>query len=327
MRYLPVFFELARRPVAVVGGGAVALRKCRLLLTAGAQPWLIAPQLLPELAALAAAGTLTHVAEPFSPAALDRLPRPVLLIAATDDDAVNAAVHAAGQVRAIPVNVVDDPARCDFIFPAIVDRSPLIVAVSSGGAAPVLARQVRSRLESVLPSRLAQLAALADELRPAVKARLPDLDARRRYWETALNSPAAELALAGDMAGARAGLLARLDAAAKDALTVTGSVALIGAGSGTADDLTFRALRLLQQAETVYHAAGLSTVVLDLARRDADRVGLAADADPADALATAALAGQRLAWLTPGSGRDFDRVARELTARGVTVLRAAGIDA
>jgi uroporphyrin-III C-methyltransferase / precorrin-2 dehydrogenase / sirohydrochlorin ferrochelatase len=182
---------------------------------------------------------------------------------------VNRAVAAAAKSRRIPVNVVDQPALCSFIFPSIVERAPLIVAVSSGGASPVLARLLRARLETLIPAGYGRLAALAGAFRDQVKARFKPAE-RRRFWERMLQGPIAEMVLGGRDAEAREALQASLD---DERLAFGGGeVSLVGAGPGDPDLLTFRALRLMQQADVVVYDRLVSKPVLDLARLDAERI-------------------------------------------------------
>lgn len=267
MDFLPIFLNLRDEPCLVVGGGTVAARKCALLLRAGARVTVQAQALLDTaLAAELAAGRIAHRAERFREADVAGF---VLVVAATDDDAVNRTVAAAARARQIPVNVVDRPALCSFIVPSIVERAPVIVAVSSGGASPVLARLLRARLESLIPAGYGRLAGLAAAFRERVKARFRPPE-RRRFWERVLQGPIAELVFSGRDAEARSALEA--------ALTDTrlafsgGEVSLIGAGPGDPDLLTFRALRLMQQADVVVYDRLVSKPVLDLVRLEAERI-------------------------------------------------------
>jgi uroporphyrin-III C-methyltransferase/precorrin-2 dehydrogenase/sirohydrochlorin ferrochelatase len=243
--FLPIFLNLRGEPCLVVGGGEVASRKAALLRRAGAQ--------------------VTMTTE-FREEELDRY---ALAIAATGDQEVDRAVAAAARARRIPVNVVDQPMLCSFILPSIVERAPLIVAVSSGGASPVLARLLRARLESMIPAAYGRLAALAAEFRDRVKARFKGAE-RRRFWERALQGPIAELVLAGRDAEARGALAAAID---DTRLAFTGGeVSLVGAGPGDPDLLTFRALRLMQQADVVVYDRLVSQPILDLVRLEAERI-------------------------------------------------------
>jgi uroporphyrin-III C-methyltransferase/precorrin-2 dehydrogenase/sirohydrochlorin ferrochelatase len=266
MDFLPIFLDIRGEPCLVVGGGTVAARKCGQLLRAGARLTVQAPALDAALDADLAAARIVHRAEHFREADVAGF---ALVIAATDDDAVNRAVAAAARARHIPVNVVDRPALCSFIMPSIVERAPVIVAVSSGGASPVLARLLRARLESLIPAGYGRLAALAAAFRDRVKARFGPSE-RRRFWERVLQGPIAELVFSGRDSEARSALEA--------ALTDTrlafsgGEVSLIGAGPGDPDLLTFRALRLMQQADVVVYDRLVSKPVLDLVRLEAERI-------------------------------------------------------
>jgi uroporphyrin-III C-methyltransferase/precorrin-2 dehydrogenase/sirohydrochlorin ferrochelatase len=243
--FLPIFLDVRGQPCLVVGAGQVASRKAALLRRAGAQVTMT-----------------THFRE-------EELERYALAIAATSDPAVNRAVSAAARARRVPVNVVDQPALCSFILPSIVERAPLVVAVSSGGASPVLARLLRARLESMIPAAYGRLAALAGEFRDRVKARFKGPE-RRRFWERALQGPIAELMLAGRDAEARAALAAAID---DTRLAFSGGeVSLVGAGPGDPDLLTFRALRLMQQADVVVYDRLVSKPILDLVRLEAERI-------------------------------------------------------
>lgn len=266
MNYLPIFFDIRDQPCLVVGGGEVAARKCAMLRRAGARVTVVAPSLNAALSADLAADRIAHRAAEFRD---EELAGMALAIAATSDDAVNRAVAAAAKARRIPVNVVDQPALCSFIFPSIIERAPLIVAVSSGGASPVLARLLRARLETLIPAGYGRLAALAGAFRDQVKARFKPAE-RRRFWERVLEGPIAELVHGGREAEARKALQASLD----DPRPASGGgeVSLVGAGPGDPDLLTFRALRLMQRADVVVYDRLVSQPVLDLVRLDAERI-------------------------------------------------------
>ncbi|MCX7901387.1 MAG: siroheme synthase CysG [Burkholderiaceae bacterium] len=270
MDYLPIFMNLAGRPCAVIGGGEVAARKVALLRAAGARVTVTAPQLCPALAEQAARGEIAHRAEPFSAAALDGA---VLVIAATDDRAVNAEVSRLAQAQRLPVNVVDDPELCSFIMPAIVDRSPVVIAASTGGASPVLARLLRARLEAAVPAAFGELAKLAQRFRARVRETLAPQQ-RRAFWERVLQGPIAELVFSGRLRQAEAELEAALAAArARRADPVArGEVYLVGAGPGNPELLTIAALRLMQQADVVLYDNLVSKEILELTRRDAERI-------------------------------------------------------
>jgi uroporphyrin-III C-methyltransferase/precorrin-2 dehydrogenase/sirohydrochlorin ferrochelatase len=263
MRYFPLFADLQGRRVLVVGGGAVAERKVRLLLEAGARVTLVAPVASDWLQA--AAGVEVHL-DTFRPQHLEGA---VLAIAATDDASVNAAVAAAGRDRHVLVNVVDVAHLSSFIVPAIVDRSPLVIAISTGGVAPVLARLVRERLETLIDGSFGQLAGLLERWRVRIKTQLPDVTARRRFYETVVRGRVADLVRSQDAAAAELELertLQHADAPRR------GSVVLVGAGPGDAGLLTLHALRALQEADVILHDRLVTDEILNLARRDADRI-------------------------------------------------------
>jgi len=260
MDFLPLFHSLQGRTALVVGGGDVALRKARLLHAAGASLRIVAPNLHAQIAPLATDMRQRSYVE----SDLDGV---VLAIAATNHATLNAAVSAHAQARGIPVNVVDSPALCSVIFPSIVDRSPLMVAVGSGGHAPVLARLARARIETSLPACYGQLAGLAREFRNKVRARLPSVRQRRIFWEETFQGAVAEAIFAGQPAQARQLLENRLAGAPPDA---PGEIYLIESGPGDPDLLTFRALRLMQQADAVLRTAAVPAAIADLCRRDAD---------------------------------------------------------
>ena len=268
MDYLPIFLDLRARRCLVVGGGEVAARKTDLLIEAGAAVQAVAPRLGPGMQALVGAGRIAYRDGAFRESDLDGAQ---LVIAASDDRRVNARVAGLADSRGVPVNVVDDPALCRFIMPAIVDRSPVVAAVSTGGASPVLARLMRGRLEALIPAEFGRLAALAAEFRQQVKARIADPSRQRIFWEQVLTGPIAEMIYSGQDADARLALTTALDDY-RDGGGTTGEVYLVGAGPGDPDMLTFRALRLMQQADVVVHDRLVSRRVLDLTRRDAPRI-------------------------------------------------------
>lgn len=266
MEYLPIFVKLRDRACLLVGGGEVAARKARLLLEAGARVTVVAPQLGPTLTGLVGDKQVRHREEAFDGALLRDV---ALVFAATDDAATNQAVHSAAVARDIPVNVADRPDLCTFILPSIVDRTPMVVAVSTGGAAPVLARLTRAKLETIIPAAYGRLAMLVADYRGRVKQRIGNAVQRRRFWETVVEGPIAEQVHAGQEQSARATLeraLERVDRSEKP----RGAVYLVGAGPGDPDLLTFRALRLMQQADVVVHDRLVSPEILALVRREAE---------------------------------------------------------
>ena len=268
MNFLPIFLDLKNRSCAVIGGGEVASRKLTLLLEAGAQVTVYAPTAGEIIRRWAADGKIRHVAQEFRPEMLDGC---ALVIAATDDKSVNRQVSDAAKARNIPVNVVDQPDLCTFIMPSIIDRSPVIVAVSTGGSSPVLARLIRARLETLIPAGYGRLAKLAVKFRDRVKQRFTHPPRRRRFWEEVLQGPIAELVYSGQDAAAEKALQQRIEAVDGSQAPV-GEVYLVGGGPGDPDLLTFRALHLMQQADVVVYDRLVSPAVLNLIRRDAERI-------------------------------------------------------
>lgn len=268
MNYFPGFLDLKGRAVLVVGGGDIALRKARLLHGAGAIVSVVAPETSPAFASFIARHALDWRRRPFEP---DDVSAYWLVVTATGDEAVDSSVSAAaGSVRVF-CNSVDDPANSSYITPAIVDRSPLIVAISSGGASPVLARAVREKIEVMLPSRFGKLAELAGRWRGRVKHSIASTSGRRRFWERVLKSrvPALTLGAAYDEADRE---VARILLESADSQTEPGKAWLVGAGPGDPDLLTVRAVQILQSADVVLYDRLVSEGVLELARRDADLV-------------------------------------------------------
>ena len=264
MDYLPIFADLKRRPCLVVGGGDSAWRKTRMLLRAGADVRVIAPRLNADFTAALASQQIKLVGEHFSPSDLDGI---FLAIAATERKAINALVYQSANQRQVLVNVVDDTQRCSFIIPSIVDRSPIIVAISSSGKAPVLARLLRGKLEALLPQHLGRMATIAGNFRHRLSQTVSSFSARRYFWEQAFNGRFGDLVASGREQEAEQELVALTQQA-----PAQGQVALIGAGPGDAGLLTFRALQLMQQADVVLYDYLVSDEVMDLVRRDAELV-------------------------------------------------------
>jgi len=297
MRHFPAFLDLRDRACLVVGDGAVAARKAEALARAGAAVRTVA--VLPE--------DLTGVA--------------VVVVANGDAQAALRAREAG-----IPVNVVDQPALSSFIMPAVVERGPVTIAIGTGGASPVLAGLLRARIEALLPAAYGQLAALAESCRALVRRRLPDMSARRVFWRQALTGRVADLVFAGQPAAARQALRASLDGHTP----AQGRVALVGAGPGDPELLTLKALRLLQEADVVVYDRLVGSAILDLARRDAERifVGKARDrhtlpqAQINTLLVRLARQGLRVVRLKGGDPLVFGRGGEELEE-----LVDAGIDA
>jgi len=315
VRYFPLFLDLRDRLVVIVGGGAVAERKLDLFRRSGARLRLVAPALSGGLSRALRAGRLEHRARGFVATDLDGAR---LAIAATDDAAINRAVAAAAEARGIYVNVVDDPALCTGILPAIVDRSPLVVAISTEGSAPALARLVRERVEAAVDESLGRLARFCAAWRARIKAGVRDLRARRRFYDWLLRGPVSDLVRKAREPEAQRLVAAAL--AAGVAPPVPGSVALVGAGPGDPGLLTLRALRALQSADVVLHDRLVSPQVLGLARREAELIAVGkgggahsvAQARIQELMVEHARRGRRVVRLKGGDPFVFGRGGEEL---------------
>ncbi len=335
MDYLPVFLDVKGRDCLVVGGGSTALRKTELLLRAGAKVTVLSVSFHPRLTELAKQEALTLRRKSFEPGDLEQRR---LVIAATDDPALNARIAELGENKHLLVNTVDQPESCNFIMPAIVDRSPLTVAISSGGRAPILTRLLKARLEVMIPANFGQLAKLAGNYRDRVKKMLSRQEQRRRFWEQVLSGPPGQLMLAGQRKKAEEALESALQTAARATGTSPGFVALVGAGPGDPDLLTFRALRLMQEADVVVYDRLVSQAVLELVRRDAEKI-YAGKARAAHTLAQEeinhllvrlAKAGKRVVRLKGGDPFIFGRGGEEietLAEEGIPFLVVPGITA
>jgi uroporphyrin-III C-methyltransferase/precorrin-2 dehydrogenase/sirohydrochlorin ferrochelatase len=268
MDFFPIFMDVKGKPCLVVGGGEVAARKVGMLLQSGGKVTVVAPDLCETVQALADEGEIAYRKERFQPGHLDNA---VLVIAATNDRKVNEQVSQTAQAQRLPVNVVDNPDLCSFIMPSVVDRSPVLVAVSSGGASPVLARVLRARLETLIPHAYSRLAQFAASFRDQVKQRFARPADRRIFWENILQGPVAEMVMAGQDKSAREALEQALQAGSGESKP-RGEVYLVGGGPGNPDLLTFRALRLMQQADVIVYDHLVAPAVLELTRRDAQRI-------------------------------------------------------
>ncbi|MBO1531746.1 uroporphyrinogen-III C-methyltransferase [Psychrobacter sp. F1192] len=400
MNTFPLFFKLEDRKVLIVGGGDVALRKADLLSRAGAAITILAPDISTEIQALLSDDKHELIYKNYDKSYMTGAR---VIIAATDDETLNHQIHADATAINIPVNVVDTPHLCDFIFPAIVDRNPIVIGISSNGKAPVLARLLRARLETLIPQGYGKLAKLAGEFRSEVKRKIPTLTGRRQFWERAFEGQVSQLMFAGNEREATAQLQADLDntvaalknstnhsvdpdahnpanspatttsqhnkrhstgslsataPVATDELTTTqhttirnnninqtrsaqdavGEVYIVGAGPGDPELLTFKALRLMQQADIVYYDALVSPQVLDLCRRDADKVFVGkkrsnhavAQLGINELLINSAKQGRRVVRLKGGDPFIFGRGGEEiesLRAHGVPYQVVPGITA
>lgn len=305
MDYLPIFVDLKNRPCLVVGGGEIAARKAGLLLKAQASVIIVAPVLSISTQALIDDGKVKWVNALFSDALLAGCS---LVIAATDNEQVNRQVYQQAKQNNILVNVADCPELCDFILPSILDRSPIVVAVSSGGKSPILARQLRARLETLIPPTYGHLAEMVGRYRQAVQAKLPKLSMRRRFWESILQGKVADHVLAGrDQQGENI-LQAILEKTQPEQLQ-KGEVYLVGAGPGDPELLTFKALRLMQQADIVFYDRLVSKEVLALVRREAEQVYV----------------GKQRAWHTVRQ-QEINQLLLKHAKQGKRVLRLKGGD-
>jgi len=333
MDHLPAFLDLRDRRVVVIGGGEVALRKIGMLRRAGARVRVVAPALHAQLRAAVAAGDIEYRDGEFIASDLDDA---WLAVAATGDTAVNRAVADAAAARRVFVNAVDDSAACSLLMPAVVDRAPLIVAIGTGGGAPVLARRTRAMLEALLPASLATLAAAAARWRDRARAAIPDVDARRRFWDRCFAGAAAVTATdaAADLHIGRALAAAALAGGSGG----RGEVWLIGAGPGDPDLLTLRALQLLQECDVVLYDRLVSDAVLERVRRDAERIFVGKESGAHrttqarihELLIEHASRGRRVARLKGGDPLVFARGGEEiaaLAAHGIPVTVVPGVTA
>ncbi|KEA65739.1 Siroheme synthase [Marinobacterium lacunae] len=322
MDYLPLFFDLKSRVALLIGGGDVALRKARLLVRAGACVRVVSREVHAELDELVELHQGQVIIGEYHPALMDEV---ALVVAATDDQALNERVHYDALARSLPVNVVDNPSLCTFVFPAIVDRSPIVIGISSGGQSPVLARLLRAKLETLIPSGYSRLGTLVGGFRDRVKARFSNVNERRKFWEHVLQGEIAERVFSGRDEEAAEMLEQALSFESGEAV---GEVYLVGAGPGDPELLTFKALRLMQQADVVIYDRLVSPQVLDLCRRDADLIYVGKERDNhsvpqhgINALLVAhARQGRRVVRLKGGDPFIFGRGGEEIEE-----LRAAGI--
>lgn len=274
MDYLPIFIKLQQQVCWVIGGGTIAARKASLLLEAGAQVVVISPEKNGEMTRLIEQGQCQWFKQPFADADLNSLSKPKLIIAATDERDTNQAVYEWGESQGILVNVADQSDLCRFILPAIIDRSPLMIALSTGGRSPVLARILKAKLEGFIPAGLGRLTKLLGQLRDRVKNHLTSVEQRKDFWEATLTPSLIEQAVGGDLAGTEKTIQAQLTHTANASKTPKkrGEVYLIGAGPGDPELLTLKAQRFLQQADVVVYDKLVAPEIVNLARREAERI-------------------------------------------------------
>ena len=333
MEHLPIFINIKQKPTLVVGGGDIALRKINLLLKAQAKVDCLSPLFCEDINNLFKDGQITLINKSFEHTDIKDYS---VIIAATDDSSVNSSISSIAHDKRIPVNVVDSPDLSSFIMPSIVDRSPVIIAVSSAGKAPVLARIIRAKLETVIPSAYGILAEIAGEYRQRIKDRFSKIKDRRAFWEATFSGVIAEKVFSGRISEAKDDIEKQLNDSVEMEL---GEVYLVGAGPGDPDLLTFKALRLIQQADVVLYDRLVSKGVMELVRRDSELiyVGKKGGSDKStrqsdinDQLVTLAKSGKRVCRLKGGDPFIFGRGGEEiesLSENGIPFQVVPGITA
>ena len=333
MDHLPIFINIRKKPCVVIGGGDIALRKINILLKAQAKVDCLSPSFSRDIKNLSKDGHITLINKSFDQTDIKDYS---IIIAATDDKSVNSLISSIAQDKKIPVNVVDSPELSSFIMPSIVDRSPLIIAVSSSGKAPVLSRIIRAKLETVIPSAYGILADIAGEYRQKVKDRFSTIKDRRAFWEAVFSGVIAEKVFSGRISEAKEDIQRQLDDSVEMDL---GEVYLVGAGPGDPDLLTFKALRLIQQADVVLYDRLVSKGVMELVRRDSELiyVGKKGGSDKStkqvdinDQLVELAKSGKRVCRLKGGDPFIFGRGGEEiesLSEHGIPFQVVPGITA
>ena len=268
MDYFPLFLDARKLNVLIVGAGEVAARKLELIMKTPATITVVAPWVCDTVKQLVQNEKVTLIEREFENSDLTHKD---MVFIATDKGDVNQHIHDLARANKVLVNVVDNTPLCQFITPSIVDRSPIVIAMSSGGVAPVLLRYLRQKLETVLPANLSRLGAFSEKFREKVKQTLNGVTARRYFWEDVLDGDIAEMVEKGQDSKADDAFELALQAAAQDK-KVEGQVYLVGAGPGDPDLLTFRALRLMQKADVVVYDRLVSPQILELVRRDAEKI-------------------------------------------------------
>ncbi|PPI87761.1 uroporphyrinogen-III C-methyltransferase [Candidatus Pantoea edessiphila] len=267
MNYLPIFVNLNCRPVLVIGGGIIAKRKIEQLHRAGAHIKIVASNICNELRKLITIYNIEWISTKFDPIQIDKV---FLVIAATNDNVLNKKIYQEANIRYKLVNIVDDKSNCNFIFPAIVNRSPILIAISSSATSPVLARILREKLEALLPKNISEIALIAGQYRKKIKERFTYLSDRRRFWERMFNGAFIYQISQGNLNKAKFILHNEL----QNKLDNQGKIALVGAGPGDSSLLTLRALQIIQLADVVLYDNLVSKEVLELVRRDADLISV-----------------------------------------------------
>jgi uroporphyrin-III C-methyltransferase/precorrin-2 dehydrogenase/sirohydrochlorin ferrochelatase len=311
MQYLPLFFDLKNRQVLLIGGGDVALRKARLLIRASAKVKVVSHKITPDLKKLIEDSHGEIIVGDYEPSLLKNVQ---LVIAATDNDFLNKQVYEDATSLQIPVNVVDNQPLCTFIFPAIVDRSPIVIGISSAGKAPVLARNLRAKIESIVPSKYADLGQIIGKYRESVKNKFNTVGLRRNFWEKVLEGPFFEQVLAGQLKEAEALLVETLEDAN---LSLKGNISFVSTGTGDPENITFKALRLMQKADWIVYDESVPDAIIELCRRDADLL-IVDTSEDTNKLIELATNGQQVVRLIPGNAAQNKSVAAQLT----TILEA-----
>ncbi len=320
MDHLPIFLNLKNARALVVGNGTIAARKADLLLRAGCSLTVIAPELSEELVALTDNYSFVHKTGDLS---ADDLAGCVVVFGCCKDDAVNQKLYDLATEAGILVNVSDNPEKCSFIMPAVVDRTPLLIAISSGGTSPLLIRSLKAHFETTIPAAYGRLAEFAGSYRDRIKDLIPNLTRRRRFWENMISGPVAEHVFSSQVDQAEA-LMDRLleEAAVEGYKPPGGEVYLVGTGPGDPDLLTFRALRLMQQADVVLYDRLIGDGILNLVRRDAERIYVGKQTDDhtvpqeeiGNMLIRLAREGKRVLRLKGGDPFMFGRGGEEIEA-------------
>ena len=333
MDHLPIFINVRQNPCLVIGGGDIALRKINLLIKAQAKVDCLSPLFCEGITNLSQSGDVNLIQKRFES---DDIKDYAIIIASTDDSSVNALISKSAKKARIPVNVVDSPELSSFIMPSIVDRSPVIIAVSSAGKAPVLSRMIRAKLETVIPSAYGVLAEIAGEYRQKVKDRFSKIKDRRAFWESIFSGVIAEKVFSGRINEAKDDIDKQLKRASEIEL---GEVYLVGAGPGDPDLLTFKALRLIQQADVVLYDRLVSKGVMELVRRDSELIYVGKKGgsqestrqiDINDQLVELAKSGKRVCRLKGGDPFIFGRGGEEiesLSEHGIPFQVVPGITA
>ena len=333
MDHYPAFLNLTRRPVVVIGGGTIAERKIESLLNAGGLVTVISPEITKNIQQWVDDQRIQHHCREFTDTDTQNT---LVIVAATNNSELNAHIAELAHSQHTLVNVIDNPELCSYIVPSIVDRSPVTIAVSTGGASPVLARQLRMKLETMVPSSCGQLAAITEEYRDIIKQRFETTEQRKVFWENTLKGPFAELVYAGQISDARKLLDNLIEEG--DGQSTMGEVYLVGAGPGDPDLLTFKAVRLMQQADVMVYDRLVSKTILDMANRNAERIYVGKEKDNHavpqdkinDLLVELAKQGKRVLRLKGGDPFIFGRGGEEietLAEEGVPFQVVPGITA